>query len=292
MKVGIVGTGVMGYPMAENLLRAGFEVHVWNRTPQKARPLLEQGARWAQTPRELASRVDIVGVMLANHEVTRAVFHGEDGLLAGLKEGVWVVDHGTNPPAWAREAHREVTLRGAQYVDVPVLGSRPQAEARALVLLAGGDPETLAPLLPYFQAIGKHTIYTGVLGQGCLLKLNLNLMIALVNAALAEGFAMARQFGLDPAWFVEALKESALASPYIAIKGDKLLAGDFSEQFGLRLMTKDLRLIIEEALAHRFPLVLGAAAFGLYQRMENAGLGGEDVIAVVRAWDQNLPGSS
>ncbi len=286
MKVGIVGTGVMGTPMVHNLLQEGWEVVVWNRTPQKARPLLERGARWAPTPRALAEQVDIIGVVLANHEVTRAVFHQKDGLIEGIREGTVVVDHGTNPPAWALEASREVTLRGGKYVDVPVLGSKPQAERRELVLLAGGSREDLADLEPYFRALGHHVIYTGALSRGCLLKLNLNLMIALINGALAEGFALSRAFGLNPAWFVEALNASALASPYLRIKGEKLLQEDFSEQFGLRLMAKDLRLILQEALARRFPMVLGMAAYALYQCGENAGLSEKDVIAVIQTYDR------
>lgn len=234
MKVGIVGTGVMGTPMARNLLREGFDVVVWNRTPAKARPLLEEGARWASIPRALAEQVDVVGVVLANHEATKAVFYQREGILEGVREGIVIVDHGTNPPAWARQAHHEVAVRGGMYVDVPVLGSKPQAENRELVLLIGGSRDELSALVPYFQAIGKHQIYTGHRSLGCLLKLNLNLMIALINAALAEGFALSKSFGLNPSWFIEALQASALNSPYLQIKGEKLLREDFSEQFGLR----------------------------------------------------------
>ena len=280
MKVGILGTGIMGRPMARNLLEAGLEVWVWNRTREKAAPLLAAGARWADTPAALARRVDVLGLVLATPEATREVFYREDGVLDGVHPGLFVVDHGTNPLAWAQEAAPLVAEAGGQYVDAPLQGSYPEAERRELVILAGGTPAGIEPLAPYFEGVGGTVVFAGELGRGVLLKLALNLITALTGAALAEASALAAAFGLGQEVFFEALEKSSLAAPFHRGKGEKLRSGDLSPQLPLKLMNKDLRLIQAEASRVRFPLFMGGNARALYTLAERMGLGEADLIAV------------
>ena len=286
MEVGIIGIGIMGRAMARSLLRAGFRVWVWNRTRSKAEALAQEGAILAGTPGELVKNVKIVGVVLANHEVTREVFYKKEGVLEGIHEGVYIVDHGTNSPEWAFEAYEEVENRGGKYIDIPVLGSKIQAENGELVILAGGNEEELKGLKNYLSVLGKRIIYTGKRGNGCLLKLNLNLMIAIMNLAVAEGIALSEAFGLKPEFFMDALLHSAMASPYIKIKGEKILKQDFSKQFALSLMTKDLRLIMQEVIKHRFPSFLGSICYDVYQQAEVKGLGEVDLSAVKKMYQE------
>lgn len=280
MKIGIVGTGVMGKPMAHNLQKAGHQLYIWNRTKAKAESLLQDGAVWCGQPAEVARRAEIVGLVLATHEATKEVFHGPEGLLAGVHPELWVVDHGTNPASWALDAQALVASRKGWYVDAPVMGSRPQAVAASLVVAAGTTKTASEKLVTYLEAIGSQVVWTGEVARGARLKLAVNLYLASTTAALAESLSLATASGLEPQVFLEALNTGALASPYLKLKGAKLASQDYSPQFTLSLMHKDLRLIQAEASSMRTPLFMGGAALALFALAERMGLGEADLVAV------------
>jgi 3-hydroxyisobutyrate dehydrogenase len=285
VSVAVLGTGIMGGPMARNLAAAGHEVRVWNRTEDKARALEQDGARVARSPRDAARGAEVLVTMLADADAVEHVMCGDEGALFALGEGaVWaqmstVGLAGTERlAALAAEEHRS-------FVDAPVLGTKQPAEAGELLVFASGPQAAREPCAPVFDAVGRATRWLGEEpGLATRAKLVLNAWVLELVGATAEVVSLARALELDPQLFLEAIQGSPLDSAYARTKGKAMIEGTTQEpSFPLALARKDIELVREAASARELALPMADALADSFARAEQAGFGGEDMAAVVRA---------
>ncbi|GGN19819.1 3-hydroxyisobutyrate dehydrogenase [Actinoplanes campanulatus] len=280
MRVGFVGLGVMGQPMALNLARAGTGLIVWNRTPERAAPLRAAGALVADGPGEVFAAADTVILMLADDVVTDTVLRRGSGAFAGLVEGRTLVNMGTVAPDWAAGLAADVRAAGGTYVEAPVSGSRGPAESGDLVvMIAGGDPEVEALLRPLCREIVRCGDVPGAL----LMKLAVNTFLISMVTGLAEAFHFAGRHGLDPRALLAVLDAGPMASTVSRVKGRKLADGDFEVQASIRDVHYNNRLVVEAARRAGFASPLLEVCARLYAEAESSGLGAADMAAVVRA---------
>nr|WP_291498862.1 NAD(P)-dependent oxidoreductase [Desulfocurvus sp.] len=285
-RVGFVGLGIMGRAMAENVLRAGFPLTVYNRTPDKAAILAELGARVAATPRELAEASDVVVAMLSGPEAVYAVLAGEDGAARGLDRGKIFVNMSTISPAYAREIAGGLKPLGVQYVDAPVSGSKRPAEEGSLVVLAGGADAAIDAVEPLLLAVGRKVVRCGAVGQGSLAKMGVNLLLAGMAAGLAEALALVRKGGLDGDILMDIVASGALACPLFAAKREMLASGYYPPQFPLKHMAKDLKFVLDTAYDTGAAAPLAAVLSQLYGAGRARGLGDQDFAAVARVLEE------
>ncbi len=243
MRVAFLGLGIMGRPMAANLAKAGHEVTVWNRTPGKD----VAGAHSSASPRESAAQAEVVWVCVSNTAAVEHVVFGEDGAEASLKPGMVVVDSSTISPAATRSFAERVRARGADYVDAPLTGSKAGAEGGTLIFMAGGKEETIRRLAPLWAAMGKEVKHMGETGMGQAAKLALNLMIAVTYQGFAEGLTLATRQGVAAETFLQLVQSSMVRSGVVDYKAPFVLKRDYSPNFPLRLMHKDIHLMLDAA---------------------------------------------
>jgi 3-hydroxyisobutyrate dehydrogenase len=280
-RVAILGLGVMGAGMAANWLAKGFELAVWNRTPAKAQALASKGAKVAATPREAAAGADFVFAMVADDAVSRSVWLGDDGALAGAKSGAIGVESSTLTPDWIRELARHAQNKGCGFLDAPVGGSRQAAETGELRLFVGGDPATFEAARPALQAVGSKMDLLGPVGAGATWKLINNQLAAAQLAALAEALEVAKKAGFRNEQISELILGGAPASPIVKLKLPRMLAHDFEPaDFAVHLMLKDARYAaaLAEALGAPADMISGAAK--AFARAEAKGFGAKDIAAV------------
>jgi 3-hydroxyisobutyrate dehydrogenase len=275
----VLGTGIMGAPIARNIAAAGHDVRAWNRTIEKARPLADDGVTVAQSARDAVAGADVILTMLADLEATAAV--AEDALAAAEPDAVWLQTatvgvEGIERCGKLADAHR-VTL-----VDAPVLGTRQPAQDRKLVVLASGPDEAVDRCVPVFEAIGQRTLRVGAAGAGTRLKLALNAWVLAVTAATAETIALTQGLGLEPQLALDALEGGALDLPYFRTKAKLMLEGDFPPSFPLALAAKDAGLVREAAERSGLDLALARALADRFASAAQAGFGEEDMAAVYR----------
>lgn len=283
MKLGFVGLGIMGSAMAANLVKAGFEVTVWNRTPGKCAPLAALGAKIAATPREVAEAADIVIAMMATPQAVEAARDGADGILAGLRPGKGYVDMSTIDVETSLESARLAREKGAMFLEGPVAGSRKPAEDGLLTIMAAGDRMLYDQALPALEKMGKKLLFLGEVGNGARMKLANNLVMGGMMAAFSEGMALAARSGLDLAQLLEVLDAGAMTNPMFRLKGEAVAAnGHFPAAFPLKHMQKDLRLAIALAEQVGQPLFATASVNELFKEAVASGLGDSDFAAVSR----------
>ncbi len=284
MKVGFVGLGIMGSAMAANLVKGGFEVTVWNRTPAKCDPLAVLGTSVAASPRETTEASDIVFAMMATPLAVESVRDGDNGIIAGLKSGKGYVDMSTIDIETSKESARRAHERGALFLEAPVAGSRKPAEEAQLTIMAAGDRELYDRSLPVLEKMGKKILFLGEVGNGARMKLANNLVMGGMIASFAEGMALASQSGLDLAQLLEVLDAGALANPMFRLKGAAVAENNhFPAAFPLKHMQKDLRLALRLAEQIELPLFTTATVNELFKEAVSQGLGDFDFAAVSRA---------
>ncbi len=283
MKIGFVGLGIMGSAMAANLAKAGFDLTVWNRTPEKCGPLVALGASAASNPREVAERSDLVCAMMANPKAVVAVRDGADGVLAGMGPGKGYVDLSTIDVETSMESACLARRRGAMFLEAPVAGSRKPAEDGTLTIMAAGDRPLYDAALPVLEKMGKKILYLGEVGNGTRMKLANNLIMGGMMAALAEGMALAARTGLDLSQLLEVLDAGAMSNPMFRLKGPAIAAdAGFPPAFPLKHMQKDLRLALRLAEEAGQPLFATASVNEMYKDALAAGLGDSDFAALGR----------
>lgn len=284
--VAVLGLGTMGAPMAANLIRKGFNVTVYNRTPEKAAPLQELGAKTAATPQEAAGYADAVITMVSDDRSIEAIYYGTDGLMASIREGQIIIDCSTISPVLVKRLAADCRQRGAQFLDAPVTGSKPAAVDGTLVFMAGGEAEALQAAMPVLEAMGRKIVHMGPTGSGSITKLAHNTIVGINNAALAEGFSIVAKAGVNPSAFLDVVKNGSAGSKAAELKGEKIIAGDFDNQFSLQLMLKDLKLasLLMEDMQSPSPML--DAAKNLFQMGQTAGFGEEDLCSVVKMYEQ------
>ncbi|MET8354438.1 NAD(P)-dependent oxidoreductase [Micromonospora sp. NPDC005206] len=281
-RVAVLGLGGMGRPMAANILRAGLPTVVWNRRPDPARQLGEQGAEVADTPADAVRRADVVITMVTDADAVLSIAD-DQGMLAVMADGaIWAQMSTIGITATERiaglvsERRPDVVL-----VDAPVAGSRGPAEKGQLVILASGPEQARDRIAPVFDAIGKQTVWVGPAGAGSRIKLVNNLMLAFIAEGLAESVAFGDALGLDRSAVMGALQGSPLVSPWAAEKLQRIGRDDYSAQYPLSLATKDVNLALREVDVDRFPVANSLAAE--WQRAVEHGLGDEDLTVITRA---------
>jgi 3-hydroxyisobutyrate dehydrogenase len=283
-RVAIIGLGTMGAGMAANWLAKGFEVSVFNRTRAKAEPLGAKGARIADTPRAAAEGADFVAAMVADDAVSRDVWTGPDGALAGLKRGAIAIESSTLTPGWITELAALVRAKGGDLLDAPVGGSRAAANDGKLVFFVGGDTATLAKARGALEAVGQAIHHLGPTGAGATWKLINNVMGAAHLAVVAEALALAGKAGIDLKQAEELIKTGVSASPMVLNKIGRISEKRYdTPDFALKLMLKDVGYA--EALARKLGLKLEMveATGEVYRRGGATGLGELDVAAVAEA---------
>ena len=261
MRIGFLGLGTMGFPMAHNLTRAGHAVTLWNRTPGKANPLLRKGATRADTPRQAAAGQDLVFTSLADERALEAVLSGEQGLLAGLAPGAVLVDTSTIGVRATRAVGERLRSKDATLVAAPVLGSRAAAEKAQLVVVAGGPAAALGRARPALHAISARLVELDSAPHAALMKLVVNAVGGAMMTGFGEALALGAKGELDLAKVIETLQASGFHSPLYLMKGEQILQEDWEPRFSLALAEKDQRLAQEaaEELGARMPLTAPSA---------------------------------
>ena len=279
-ELGYVGLGVMGSSVTRRLLDAGHTVHVWNRTREKAEPLLEAGAQWADNPREVAERAEIVFTMVTNTAAVRAVFEGDDGILAGLTPGKIYVDMSTASPANSRALAEQVEAAGAQMLDSPVSGTSITVDQGKASLMVGGDTDAFERAKPILEAIGPKVFHMGGNGTAVGLKIAINLSLAVQMLAFSEGVLLAEKSGIDRERVVEAMLASVIASPMVAYRGPLVLGHPDEVWFDCHMMQKDLNLALEMGRELEVPLPTTAVTNEFLTAANGMGIGDKDFAVI------------
>jgi 3-hydroxyisobutyrate dehydrogenase-like beta-hydroxyacid dehydrogenase len=276
MKVAFLGLGIMGNAMARNLVKAGHEVTVWNRTPKSI-----DGARTAESPAEAARDAEVVWMCVSDTAAVERILFAPDGVSSALKPGAIVADSSTISPAATRDFATKLRQKGADYVDAPVTGSKIGAESGQLVFIAGGKQETLTKLGPLFSAMGKKVVHMGETGLGQSAKLAMNLQIAMIYQGFAEALTLATRLGVEPEKLIELIQASMVRSGVIDYKAPFVLQHDWTPNFPMRLMEKDLNLAKEAAAQTKLQLPGLESVRKVYEKAREQGKSDLDYAATL-----------
>lgn len=286
MKVGFVGLGVMGVPMARHLRAAGHDLAVWARRPQAAAALVVEGVPLCATPAELAARSEVViSVVTASADVDALAF-GADGLAAGFALGAIHVDMSTIAPAMAHSLAQRYGAQGMGFVDAPVSGGAQGARDASLAIMAGAEAETLERVRPLLQAMGKRIVHVGPPGAGQVAKACNQMIMVAATQACAEALRLANAHGLDLAALRRALMAGSAGSRVLELMGAKMAARDFSAGIEARLHHKDFAIVMDEANALGVPLPVAAQVWQQLNALMGAGWGREDTSSLLRVLER------
>lgn len=283
-RVGLIGLGLMGSPMAKNLLKAGFPLTVWNRTGERAQKLGQEGAKVASSPGEVAAEADVLITIVSDPPALEQVVYGADGALSALKKGSVFVDSSTVSPALARRIAKSCAERGVDFLDAPVTGGTWGAEKGELVFMIGGKQEVLARVEPVLQAIGKRFFLLGPNGAGQTVKLAMNMILALQVEALAESLELVSRAGVPGERLIEVMQSSMARAPVLDVKAPMIMKRDFAPSFPLRLMHKDMGLAMDLAKEIGVELPACAAAYKAYSSVKAAAKTDVDYAAIASYW--------
>jgi 3-hydroxyisobutyrate dehydrogenase-like beta-hydroxyacid dehydrogenase len=285
--VGFIGLGLMGRPMVANLLKAGYEVTVWNRTASRADALVAQGAKVAATPRDVATASEVVFTIVSDPPALESVLWGEAGVFAGLRRESVLVDSSTVSPALERRAAAAAAAQGAEFLEAPVTGGTWGAEKGELVFMVGGTAETLKRVEPVLGAMGKRWFHLGPHGAGQTVKLAMNLLLALEVEAFAEALALVTYAGLPGERLFEVMQTSMGRSGLLDIKAPMMLKGEYKPSFPLRLMHKDMGLALDLANQLGVPLPSAAATREVLSSVKGAAKEDVDFAALASFWKRS-----
>ena len=253
-KIAYLGLGTMGSGMASNLLKAGYQLTVWNRSAEKCKPFARKGARVADTPADAARDVDLVIYILSNDEAVEDVVLGANGILRGIQEGQIAMDMSTVLPETSLRELEAYAKRGVDFLDAPVFGSKQESAEAKLWIMAAGNKAIFEKVKPVLTKLGQTVHYFGKNGNATAMKLVGNLIVALELEALSEGLVLARKAGLDLSTVMEVVKVADFRSPLLVSNGQNILKRDFSTSFALKLMLKDAGLIDKFAGSLQSPI--------------------------------------
>jgi 3-hydroxyisobutyrate dehydrogenase len=279
--IAFLGLGLMGTGMARRLLGAKFPLTVHNRTADRAASLIQEGAKFGGTPRQAAQGANLIISMVADDAASRAVWLGPDGALAGAARGALLIESSTVSVGWVRELAGLAQKQGLEFLDAPVTGSRPHAAAGELVFLVGGSAAALDRARPAMTVMGRDIVHVGPLGSGAMLKLINNFLCGAEVVAFSEALAMIERSGLDAATALPVLTQGAPGSPMIKMMGARMTARDYTPNFMLRLMAKDLTYAMAEARGHELELMTARTAWEAMKRAMDAGHGSQDLSSVI-----------
>jgi 3-hydroxyisobutyrate dehydrogenase-like beta-hydroxyacid dehydrogenase len=282
--VGMIGLGLMGKPMAKNLLKAGYTVYVWNRTAAKAQDLVRAGAKLAANPREVAENVDVLITIVSDPPALEEVLWDKDGAFPALKRGSLYIESSTISPDLARRVAAECGKAGVEFLDAPVTGGTWGAEKGELLFMVGGDAKVFERAKPILEAMGTKFFLLGPNGAGQTIKLAMNSILALQVNSLAEALALVRGAGIAGEKLIEVMQASMARSGVLDVKAPLMLNGEYPASFPLRLMHKDMRLALELAKQEGIKLPALQAAYDTFSTVKDASKDDPDFAAVSRFW--------
>jgi len=282
-KVAILGLGIMGSGMANRLLSANFPLTVYNRSREKCVPFANAGAFVAASPREAASRSQIVLSMVGDDAASREIWLGENGGLQGASSGSILIESSTLSGDWIHELASKGSERGCQFLDAPVTGTKPHAASGELVFLVGGSPEVLDAARPVLSVLGRGVLHFGPVGSGTLMKLINNFVCGVQAASFAEALTMIDAGKLDRDAAVSILTGGAPGSGIVKRMADRMATNDFAPNFALHWMAKDLSYALQNAADKGIRLQTAAAALAVFEQAIAEGHGDEDFSAVSKS---------
>ena len=288
-RIGFIGLGLMGSGMSMNLLKAGFPLTVWNRTPSKMEPLTDAGANGAGTPKEVAEESDVVICIVTDSPDVEAVLLGPDGAIHGAEAGDVVVDMSTISPSVTRRITEELGKKGVKMLDAPVSGGAIGARDGTLSIMVGGEEDVFQECLPVFEAMGRTITHVGGNGMGQTVKLVNQILVGTAMLGVAEALMFAKKSGVDLEKCHTAVSGGAAGSWQLTNNGARLLRGDHEPGFKVKDYLKDLRLIMEAAADVNMPLVGTSVVHQMFRSLEAEGLTQKGTQAVIRAVE-NLAG--
>lgn len=274
--IGVIGLGIMGSSFALNLLSRGYNVHVYNRTKEKAQPLVKKGATFHSTPRDLASVADVIMTSLTDEAAVDSVAYDEDGFLNGAKKGALWIDLSTIDPSASLKHSEAAKQAGLDRLDTPVVGSKELASKGELIILVGGNHEVFEKYENFLKELGKSIIYLGSDGNGHKMKLAINLHLGLLAESFSESLAFSQKLGFDTKTFVETINKTPVGNYISQGKGPKIVEGNFEPAFSLNNLFKDLKLINTQITKTGAVLPMTKVAMEEYSRAVQNGDGQKD----------------
>jgi 3-hydroxyisobutyrate dehydrogenase len=285
-KVGFIGLGIMGTPMARNLIKAGFEVIVYNRTASKAEKMVSEGAKKAGSPKDVASQCPAVITIVSDTPDVESVILGENGIIEGIRPDSVVIDMSTISPQATQKIAAHLKEKGAHLLDAPVSGGEGGAIAGTLSIMAGGDPEVFERCQPILKAMGKNIIHVGGNGMGQTVKLMNQILVAGNLNAVVEALVFARKSGVNLEKATSAVSGGAAGSWQLSNLAPRIYNRDFEPGFMIDLMLKDLKLVMEAAAAVKTPLPVTSLVHQMFLSLQSAGEGKSGTQALVKALEQ------
>ena len=282
-KVGFIGLGIMGQGMARNLLKAGFDLTVWNRTVSKAQALVSEGAALAHNPADLSAHCDVIVICVSDTPDVEAVLLGEQGVIQGTRPGALVVDCSTISPIKTQVFARTLAEKGVHMLDAPVSGGSEGAANGTLAIMVGGAADQVQRAMPFLEAMGQTITHVGDNGSGQMVKLVNQILVVTGMLAVSEAFLFAQAGGLDLAKTLQAVEGGAAGSWTLSNRGPQIIRRDWRPGFMIDLQQKDVRLILEAADELSVPLFGISTAFHLYRTLQKRGLGAEGNHALIKA---------
>ncbi|ERM93969.1 hypothetical protein AMTRI_Chr05g60460 [Amborella trichopoda] len=282
-RIGFLGLGIMGSPMAQNLIKAGCNVTIWNRTKSKCDPLINLGAKYESSPMEVASSCDVTFAMLADPESAVDVACGTQGVIHGIGPGKGYVDISTVDGATSKLIGGNIKSTGALFLEAPVSGSKKPAEDGQLIFLTAGDRSLYDKVVSFLDIMGKSRFYLGDVGNGAAMKLVVNMIMGSMMATFSEGLILSEKLGLDPNVLIEVVSQGAISAPMFSTKGPSMVQALYPTAFPLKHQQKDMRLALGMAESVAQPTPIAAAANELYKVAKSRGLSDEDFSAVIEA---------
>lgn len=287
MKLGWIGLGAMGNPMAFNLIKAGFALNIYNRTSSKIQNLKSLGANSFDNIKELVKNSEIIFLMLSNGEAVRELLTSKNGILDSLSENKIIVDMSTISPLDSKEFYSLVKEKNCDYIDAPVSGSIGAAIAKQLIILVGGEEKAKEICKPYFEALGRATIDFGENSNGTSAKLSINMLLGVFTQAMAESITFSQKLGLDKEKVFEMISLSGMNTPLFQAKKESFSRNEFPSAFALELMSKDLGLLKQMIDNCNLNLPLSEISNETYLKAKEQGFGKEDMAAVIKTVKEN-----
>lgn len=284
-QIGFIGLGLMGKPMARNLLKAGYSLTVFNRSRGAMEELAADGAVLAESPAQVAQQTDVVLTCLPDSPDVETVVLGENGILAGSRHGMLYIDHSTIAPATARRIYDSLQSRGVEALDAPVSGGDIGAQQGSLSIMVGGDEAAFQRSLPILQAMGKNIVHVGAAGAGQVTKACNQIVVAMAVQAVAEALTLAQKSGVDPAKVRAALLGGFAQSRVLEVHGQRMLDHTFQPGFTLDLHRKDMNIVLQTAKELNLPLLGAAQVTELMNAMLAQGKGNLDNSALITLYE-------
>ena len=285
-KIGFIGIGVMGGPMALNLMRAGYELTVYSRTRAKCEAVLSAGARWADSPAACAEGQDAVLTMVGFPKDVEQVYFGQSGIFASVRPGMLLIDLTTTSPKLSKRIFEEAKKRGADALDAPVSGGDTGAKAGTLAIMVGGEEAAFERARPILEAMGKNVVYEGPAGSGQHTKMANQIAIAGAVSGVCEAIAYSRAEGLDLERMLATISTGAAGSWQMTGNGPKMISGDFAPGFYIKHFIKDMRIAGEEAQDAGLSLAMLDRVLAMYRELDAQGLGDLGTQALIRYYDK------